>query len=60
MEGRKALQQGSVENAARQVQGWVWELAADGERGGGAEPPLCGWSSLKTRGDKTAPAHYFE
>ena len=53
MKGGKLLQQGSVENVARQVQGWVWELAADREEAEALNRRYA-VSSLKNQGDKTA------
>ena len=53
MKGGKLLQQGSVENVARQVQGWVWELAADREEAEALNRRYA-VSSLKNQGNKTA------
>ena len=53
MKGGKLLQQGSVENVARQVQGWVWELSADREEAEALNRRYV-VSGLKNQGDKTA------
>lgn len=52
MKGGRLLQQGSVENVVSQVQGWVWEVAADREEAEELNRRYA-VSSLKNRGDKT-------